>query len=279
MIALHRRRDVPIPGVFVGDGRRDLERKLLGNERLLRAGQQEKHSFDRDIWKKAKPFLVEETHGKCAYCEASFEMAAFGDVEHFRPKSVYWWLAYSYDNYLASCQVCNQKFKGGRFPTSGEPMAPPPVDGNASEAALEALVDGLGPDPLDPNAVTDFVEAHHRERPELLDPYIDDPETYFAWKADDALQQVELVARPESEHPAPLVDAVVEAANEIYGLDRPELRRGRYEVYRLLRLLKKVEQEAGLSNELRSKVRAQIERMKSSAGAFAGMVRHFDQTL
>ena len=64
------------------------------------------------VWKAAKPQLKIESGGKCAYCESPTDTVAHGDVEHFRPKSVYWWLAYCYDNYVYACQICNQVLQG-----------------------------------------------------------------------------------------------------------------------------------------------------------------------
>ncbi len=56
-------------------------------------------------------------HGRvCAYCEHDLPRNDRGDVEHFRPKSVYWWIAYAFENYLLSCSVCNRNLKGDRFP-------------------------------------------------------------------------------------------------------------------------------------------------------------------
>jgi uncharacterized protein (TIGR02646 family) len=54
---------------------------------------------------------------KCAFCEQSIESF---HVEHFRPKSVYYWLAYSWDNLLLICPLCNSK-KGNRFETQQPP--------------------------------------------------------------------------------------------------------------------------------------------------------------
>lgn len=63
--------------------------------------------------------LREIYHGKCAYCETSVEQF---DVEHFRPKrGGYYWLAYSWDNLLLSCPICNVA-KGNSFPTSNAPV-------------------------------------------------------------------------------------------------------------------------------------------------------------
>src|SRR5262245_41753306 len=40
-------------------------------------------------------------HGRsCAYCDRDLPGTDRGDVEHFRPKNVYWWLAYVFRNYL-----------------------------------------------------------------------------------------------------------------------------------------------------------------------------------
>jgi hypothetical protein len=72
--------------------------------------------FNSNVWKAAKPQLKLETGGKCAYCESPTDTVAHGDVEHYRPKSKYWWLAYCYENYLYACQICNQVYKGDEFP-------------------------------------------------------------------------------------------------------------------------------------------------------------------
>lgn len=42
--------------------------------------------------------------GKCAFCEQKEELT---HVEHYRPKDIYYWLAFSWDNLLMSCPTCN----------------------------------------------------------------------------------------------------------------------------------------------------------------------------
>lgn len=54
-------------------------------------------------------------HGKCAFCEQSIEQS---QVEHYRPKSKYYWLAYSWDNLILACPRCNQG-KGINFDLRG----------------------------------------------------------------------------------------------------------------------------------------------------------------
>ena len=53
---------------------------------------------------------------KCAYCESSL-VGGDMDVEHYRPKggvsevpdhSGYYWLAYDWENLVASCSFCNR---------------------------------------------------------------------------------------------------------------------------------------------------------------------------
>ena len=117
MIRLTRiRREAVIHENFRGERKRSFEKELLVNQRRLLRGEIEGHTFNSDRWKPAKEQLLTETLGKCAYCEAPMSTVAYGDVEYYRPKSVYWWLAYCIDNYLASCQLCNQKFKKAFFP-------------------------------------------------------------------------------------------------------------------------------------------------------------------
>ena len=43
-------------------------------------------------------------HGKCTFCEQKIEQF---HVEHYRPKTTYCWLAFSWDNLLLSCATCN----------------------------------------------------------------------------------------------------------------------------------------------------------------------------
>ncbi len=50
--------------------------------------------------------------GKCVYCETKNRQLA---VEHYRPKSEYYWLVYSWDNLLYSCPICNSR-KSDKFP-------------------------------------------------------------------------------------------------------------------------------------------------------------------
>lgn len=68
-------------------------------------------------------------HHKCAYCENKVEQ---GHVEHYRPKKLYPWLAYSWDNLIYGCPTCNQ-FKGIHFDIDGKRATPPKIADDLSE--------------------------------------------------------------------------------------------------------------------------------------------------
>lgn len=65
-----------------------------------------------------KTTIAKVYHNKCCYCEL-FVRTSTGHIEHYRPKSIYWWLAYSWDNLLFICPTCNST-KGNKFEIIGE---------------------------------------------------------------------------------------------------------------------------------------------------------------
>lgn len=102
---------------------------------------------DSDFWGAYKSDFSALQNGRCGYCELPAIGTHYGDVEHFRPKGElrilnrekqgkektdlsnvsgrqakrtigtgYWWDAYSWDNYLLSCAICNQAWKKNFFP-------------------------------------------------------------------------------------------------------------------------------------------------------------------
>jgi uncharacterized protein (TIGR02646 family) len=89
----------------------------------------------------------------CAYCE---EYVGAGHVEHYRPKSIYWWLAYSWDNLLCVCPACNST-KGNRFEIDGDRCSEPEEDYNWADIhRLGASYDAI-------------------ERPRIVNPEVEDP--------------------------------------------------------------------------------------------------------
>lgn len=135
------------------------------------------------IWSKFKQEFTEAQLGKCGFCESHVLGMQYGDVEHFQPKAEvheldddpdrwgteslwkssvegrytkkniikpgYWWRAYEWDNYLLSCQICNQQWKQNLYPVDG------------------------------PRVLTK--DAETTEIPLLLSPFDTDPENHFAY--------------------------------------------------------------------------------------------------
>lgn len=90
----------------------------LRRQELIDAGEylNTRKYNDRYKYQDVKDALHALYHKKCAFCEQRIEVP---HVEHFRPKSIYYWLAYSWDNLLLACSTCNSN-KGNRFEIKGE---------------------------------------------------------------------------------------------------------------------------------------------------------------
>ena len=265
MTRLERVRDKAlIPAVFRDPRRID---KVL----TLLVAPGTKPDFDSGYWKKAKKQLKAESGGKCAYCEAPTATVAHGDVEHFRPKAIYWWLAYCYDNYLYACQICNQAHKGDHFPLAGKkkPMSPRPFSGGG-EAAKRAYAAGLAPDPLDDPSVKKFRKKCLAERSLLLNPYFDDPDRHFIWEADPVTRKVWV--RPKGKASI----AHHRAAEMYYGLNRDELLTERWRVYLLIETFRDSYREPRLEGTpVRDKIADRLREMIDPRAPFAGMCRYF----
>lgn len=91
---------------------------------------------------------------KCAFCEKKVEQS---HVEHYRPKSKYWWLTYSWDNLLLACSICNSH-KGDEFKILG------------TKASFTNTPDNLK---TIHSRSSDYDEV---ERPKMINPEVTDPE-------------------------------------------------------------------------------------------------------
>jgi hypothetical protein len=220
-------------------------------------------------WKKMKPTLKLESFDKCAYCEASTAVVAHGDVEHFRPKSVYWWLALCVDNYVYACQLCNQTHKSDKFPTAGpmltSPALPNPLP--TSKQKLRTLVASLCPDPATVNE-NKLAQKWAREKPSLIHPYLEDPEPLLAWNASETAREVHLIAPDGASDRS---KRAVAGAVDCLGLNRETLTRSRYMVYSALKTAVR-----GWKNGDNESLE-QIRLMCAGDHPFAGMCRYFSR--
>jgi uncharacterized protein (TIGR02646 family) len=73
-------------------------------------------------WREFRLTIREIFHGLCAYCEGRCR----GEVEHFRPKSLFPELVYRWSNWLLACHDCNHA-KLQKWPRGGyvDPCARP----------------------------------------------------------------------------------------------------------------------------------------------------------
>lgn len=73
---------------------------VIDNENYIDASEFNNRYKYEDVRKALKTIYKH----KCAYCEQRIEQY---NVEHYRPKKIYYWLAFSWDNLLMACTNCN----------------------------------------------------------------------------------------------------------------------------------------------------------------------------
>jgi uncharacterized protein (TIGR02646 family) len=162
-----------------------------------------------EIRSKVENQLAKSYLNKCAYCER-LEKA---DIEHYRPKKSvksevhdgYYWLCYEWTNLLPSCVKCNRDgAKLTHFPILGTRVIAPTmqtpnqIDLDKNKANNSPLID---------------------EKPMLLHPEIDKPESYFEFELDKTGEGVRLKGLDP--------DGRGEKTIEICKLNRQELRLNR----------------------------------------------------
>jgi len=281
MIRIQRLYQKPhIPEGFYGRNRVGKQRLLL--DWIRTAGSVERIIWKPSIWKAAKRLLKRETSGKCAYCEAPAAgrstnrsekggLVAHCDVEHFRPKCKYWWMAHNYENFVLSCEVCNQSFKGDRFPAA-KALEAPFIPGNVyTDTGLNQLAHDLAPDPLDEFARAKWQSELTREDADLANPLHEEPEKLFSYQADDVLEQVYIQPLAKKGRANSRASSTI----NILGLNREDLRFARWDVYSIVLVFKHVLGDSGISKDTLNIVRQQVKKMTSNTHAFAGMVRYF----
>ncbi|MBL6448416.1 hypothetical protein JMN32_19035 [Fulvivirga sp. 29W222] len=228
--------------------------------------------FNDSFWGEYKGNLFYAQNNKCGYCEKKIT-ESYGDVEHYRPKSTvevlpddkekwgkeqepknnvkgrifengcekgYWWLAYSWDNYLLSCSICNQPWKRALFPIAED--REPNEDG--SDFPFKSPVEG------------------NVETPLLLNPF---DETSIKFSDHLSFTEAGLIkAKEGSRHGFETIRTC--------GLDRPSITDARSEKAKLAysHILK---WSATTSTELDQFLANTILEFGNSENEFAGMVR------
>ena len=112
-----------------------------------------------------KEKLKEIYNGKCAFCEQKVELL---HVEHYRPKTIYYWLAYSWDNLLLSCPFCNV-YKSTHFDV------------------VEKIISS--PSKIDLNNIHTLAARYNQiERPLLLHPELEETTHLLDFKKDGSIK-------------------------------------------------------------------------------------------
>lgn len=176
-----------------------LNEELLANEQISLTKKKKKYSFTVYKDSRIKVSLVKAFHGKCAFCDSSLRHISYGDIEHFRPKSKYWWLASEWKNLLLACPRCNTS-KRDKFPLLK----------NCPQTTYKT------------HRTFDEVEKEERSYRELLNPYLDDPEQGLVY-VDNAEPVIKLV-----------LDEKVNKSVTVFDLNRIELVQERFKVMKLV---------------------------------------------
>ncbi len=275
MIALNRIRTADaVPADFYGD------KRIANNQALIKnklAGDFDPGKATSDVWKssiwdKAKDQLLIESGGKCAYCESPTSVVAYGDVEHFRPKSKYWWLAYCYENYLPACTVCNQRYKRDEFLVGpkGKPLPEPVLKKGMTTAQQKTVAKTMTVDALkdsDGMPMKSLVDALKAEAALLIHPYFQEPSDYFAYQAIPDSKEVFVIPTKPAAKP------VVEACEKLFGINRQELRDERYRYYITYMTFRYVLETGSVNEKLKSNIKKRIAEMTAGKLRYTGLIR------
>ncbi len=113
-----------------------------------------------------KKDLKEIYKNKCGFCEKILQKSQSQEgftVEHFRPKSHYYWLALEWTNLFPLCRKCND-VKDNDFPTKNTKIQFPPIDEDGNLVLSKCLSNS---------------EELLNEKPFYLHPEIDEPLDFF----------------------------------------------------------------------------------------------------
>ena len=132
----------------------------------------------QNCYKKAEPELLDLYYEKCAYCETKYLKNSDNWLEHYRPKSHYYWLAYEWSNLIPTCTKCN-RIKKAKFPIIDEKY----------RVRLPTIKNGK----LD--KTKNFVNEPplSSERPLLINPEIDDPIFFFNFEIDENKKGINII--------------------------------------------------------------------------------------
>src|ERR1051326_365366 len=219
--------------------------KRKATESVLSEKYYKAFRFDSRIWATVKPALRAIFHGKCAYCESYVGAVGHGDLENYRPKSRYPHLAYELSNLLFTCSICNQRYKGDKFPLESESPSTVADQANKFGDTQSAIIDIAN------------------EKPLLLNPYFDQPQEHLVFSEDDEGGAVRITGLTEKGR----------VSIDLLGLNRPELLEMRGSTWRLARTMFDALASSRMEKQLRINAISELQRFVADSGAYAGAIR------
>lgn len=141
--------------------------------------------------------LAELTSHKCSYCEQLIKPTSEdGVVDHYRPRSVYWWLSLDWENMLYACKTCSQEYKREFFPV-------------AKDLHIRRLIN------------EETTRLNYLEQPFFINPFLDNPTEHFIYVLHKEIGKVTL---------SPLTTRGARTIDE-FGLNRPVLQEQRFRYF------------------------------------------------
>ena len=107
---------------------------------------------------------------RCAICEKELNEVNSYDVEHYIPKTEFWWFAYHTINYYVACGTCNRIEKKDNFPF----LQPTPIFSYANRKSISnytpLLINPLHENPYDYFRVIFQIDAKTNKKVVILAP-------------------------------------------------------------------------------------------------------------
>lgn len=290
MIPLKRHVNGEMPFHATGVG------KISDDLEIFTKQQHEGNKIAADWWKASKwrafaERLLEESHGKCGYCEEKLGLKTpetnRASVDHIRPKSKkeYQHLAYSYFNFVIACKKCNSS-KSNSFEILGREIEQPIVKIKTSGKKSHVKAKGFSIDPKklwagwsSPLRIFDssyqkMSAEEKREQPKLINPYFDQPNKFFGYKIVqlDKGNVVEIYSLSKDDKSIMRADYTIKTLQ----LNRLELAQSRFKEYKQFqRVFTRVE-SAKKSTFWKKKEKRRLKKKYLSADQrFSGMFRFF----
>jgi uncharacterized protein (TIGR02646 family) len=113
---------MPEPQILIKNSQKWLNNYLQAreayNQNPTKQNKKRKENAEKKYnHKQVRTALIIMFSHKCAYCESHVTHVDYPHIEHYKPKSLFPELCFSWENLLLGCSVCNgAEYKGDQFP-------------------------------------------------------------------------------------------------------------------------------------------------------------------